>query len=759
MSTQSINFVVNFAGSEDGTSNKSSFVIKPQTTNGPLTPHSASFDSNAVSAATSLILLGKGMGDYGDIIANNFVWLLENFASSIPPVFPTAGQLWYDLTCNAIRVFDGTHWNVSQPIVSDTAPSSQTTIPVGAIWINKSTSDISVFDGTHWNNILNSLQNYVTTSGGTLTGNLNFSNLYTITNIRAPILDNDAVSKIYADGLYNTLLTQKANVTHQHQISDITNLQSTLDNKLSTSGGTVAGNITVSGNITLPTNCYINLTAAPIIPTNAVNKQYVDNQISSAGYATSFSTLKDVGISAPYDGTVITFSSQQNKWVNQTLSQVGIAPLSHVTALSGAHDASAISVTPPLDMVSSNVQSLFDEFITYFVPIRGGTMSGQLNMNNYSIHNVANPSNVGDAVPKIYVDSLCSGQQMVQTLTNATQCTVPPYRYDSTDISVYKDGLLMIPNMPAYQVIDINRSASSLLSATGLTGDSTTYTATATITIPYSIVGLTATTIALRGDLYNLVLWSQSVGITGSTANNGTYNILSSTVPVYDNTTNTTTFTVSTTIPTPTDLTGIATLTINVPVAVIGINSATYGDLISAINNTQYLLETSSSSTSKSFSINGDFTTIFTPNIRFSTVYNYAGTYTVSSSSYSNGVTTIITNEALGSGVDNSSGYITLPSSNLFNIDFYGRNLKITSTNTGTGITLNLINSGSHPLLSSLQQFNAIQPAVNGVSYDYKQSLINSYADSSGSIISNIIEFNAPLTGTIYIKTQTNPQQ
>ena len=45
---------------------------------------------------TGLSLIGQNFHNYGQLMANNFVRLLENQANSIQPTNPLAGQLWWD---------------------------------------------------------------------------------------------------------------------------------------------------------------------------------------------------------------------------------------------------------------------------------------------------------------------------------------------------------------------------------------------------------------------------------------------------------------------------------------------------------------------------------------------------------------------------------------------------------------------------------------------------------------------------------------
>jgi hypothetical protein len=63
----------------------------------------------------NVALLGRGVANYGEITAENFVHMLENFAASLPPGSnpnlsgaPTTGQLWYDSSAKLLKVYDTT---------------------------------------------------------------------------------------------------------------------------------------------------------------------------------------------------------------------------------------------------------------------------------------------------------------------------------------------------------------------------------------------------------------------------------------------------------------------------------------------------------------------------------------------------------------------------------------------------------------------------------------------------------------------------
>lgn len=66
-------------------------------------------DGTVNTTATDLILVGRGLTDYGTYENENYVYLLENFANSSAPLQPILGQLWYDSATDVISVYDSTN--------------------------------------------------------------------------------------------------------------------------------------------------------------------------------------------------------------------------------------------------------------------------------------------------------------------------------------------------------------------------------------------------------------------------------------------------------------------------------------------------------------------------------------------------------------------------------------------------------------------------------------------------------------------------
>lgn len=65
-----------------------------------------------IDNTTSLNLIGKNVSGFGQYQNDNFVWLLENFASDGSPVAPLQGQIWFDNSAGVLRpmVYDNTYW-------------------------------------------------------------------------------------------------------------------------------------------------------------------------------------------------------------------------------------------------------------------------------------------------------------------------------------------------------------------------------------------------------------------------------------------------------------------------------------------------------------------------------------------------------------------------------------------------------------------------------------------------------------------------
>jgi hypothetical protein len=90
-----------------------------------------------INTSTSLTLIGKNYPNYGSILDQNFITLLENSASASKPDRPVTGQLWWDSNHKTLKVnIDGGTSDASWKNVGST--TSQATAPTG----NNNTGDL-----------------------------------------------------------------------------------------------------------------------------------------------------------------------------------------------------------------------------------------------------------------------------------------------------------------------------------------------------------------------------------------------------------------------------------------------------------------------------------------------------------------------------------------------------------------------------------------------------------------------------------------
>jgi microcystin-dependent protein len=118
-----------------------------ETTNPAKTP--ITVVDQSLNTQTSLQFPGKNYAGYAPVIANNFLHLLENFASSTSPSTPVQGQLWYDNANNLLKVYDGAGtWNEAGSIKkTGTGP---TVASVGDLWSDTTNSQLYLYSGSNW---------------------------------------------------------------------------------------------------------------------------------------------------------------------------------------------------------------------------------------------------------------------------------------------------------------------------------------------------------------------------------------------------------------------------------------------------------------------------------------------------------------------------------------------------------------------------------------------------------------------------------
>lgn len=98
----------------------------------------------------SIDLVGRNYPNYGSVVAETFIRLLDNFATNAtPPVRPVAGQLWYDKNFKQVRIFDGAgSWRPSGILVATTTPNNvYNQLVAGTSFFNSVTRQYFIHDG------------------------------------------------------------------------------------------------------------------------------------------------------------------------------------------------------------------------------------------------------------------------------------------------------------------------------------------------------------------------------------------------------------------------------------------------------------------------------------------------------------------------------------------------------------------------------------------------------------------------------------
>lgn len=103
-------------------------------------------DGTVDKSSTSLDLVAKNVSGYGQYINNNFVKLLDNFASDTnnSPRSPTIGQLWYDKTTGKLKVYSsGGFKSVGGALVASTKPAL---LSSGDMWWDSTNNQLNIFN-------------------------------------------------------------------------------------------------------------------------------------------------------------------------------------------------------------------------------------------------------------------------------------------------------------------------------------------------------------------------------------------------------------------------------------------------------------------------------------------------------------------------------------------------------------------------------------------------------------------------------------
>jgi hypothetical protein len=320
-------------------------------------------DGSVDTSATSLTLIGKNYAGYGEILNENLVHLLENFASpnsgaTSGPPNPLAGQLWWDTTNNILRVYSGTSWKISTGATSApfSSPPGDLSALGGDLWFDSTNQQLKIYSGSSWVTVGPSATPVTGDTGAfpsVMTDTLGGSHIVTqirIAGVPYMIVSKDTFpsalagfSQVKAGINFSTI----ASPTMVLSTQDINATASTLVQRDSSAGITGAG---ITGTILTGTN-YI--TSPTVIATSSFNGNIAGNVTADLVEAT---TIRAAGISASggYTGTLLT-ASQPNVTGLGTLTALNVNGNVAITAASATLNGSPIArIGDPANFSSIN---------------------------------------------------------------------------------------------------------------------------------------------------------------------------------------------------------------------------------------------------------------------------------------------------------------------------------------------------------------------------------------------------------------------
>jgi hypothetical protein len=165
---------------------------------------------------TSLTLVGRNYANYGQIMTNNLVRLLENSSYNISPSYPLSGQLWWDSGNNYLKVYTGSDWKIVSSCTSQASAPSTTT--AGDLWWDSDDQRLYVYNGTSPYNVAG----WIEVGPGYPAGHQTGAILEIITDTLSA---NHYVISLYADGTRTAIISKDTAFTPNPSITGITTVQ------------------------------------------------------------------------------------------------------------------------------------------------------------------------------------------------------------------------------------------------------------------------------------------------------------------------------------------------------------------------------------------------------------------------------------------------------------------------------------------------------------------------------------------------------
>ena len=232
---------------------------------------------------TSINFIGKNFSNFGDAQNENFLWLLENFANTTPPINPLTGQIWFNASQNVFRpaVFDGTTWkNLAILQYSNTTTNALVNSGVanypGDMWFDNTTNQLYVITSTTSDKTLIGPE----VAPGFAATKMSSTVMYDTLNGKHPVIQATVDGEII--GVISSS-TFNSNVANFNNVFRGITLAPTVTLSANTIQSTTASVLTLIAGTILSDNADLTAVTARQISVDALNANTVTSAIITAG--------------------------------------------------------------------------------------------------------------------------------------------------------------------------------------------------------------------------------------------------------------------------------------------------------------------------------------------------------------------------------------------------------------------------------------------------------------------------------------------